>query len=182
MTFILYFIYNSHALAGPLFFLCVCFAFETYITYLQNFLSTRKFTSQNKITTWTLISYSRAILGYLVEQYAKDDSLYPKNPKKRAVVNQMLYFDATTLFQRFINYYVSKVLLLLKMNGSYINTFCILLLLQPSNAQIYITILSQATVQRDCICSHINTLLSKDFVTSHRLCFITQRRPNDILI
>lgn len=49
---------------------------------------------------------SRAILGYLVEQYAKDDSLYPKNPKKRAVVNQMLYFDATILYQRMLNYYL----------------------------------------------------------------------------
>lgn len=52
------------------------------------------------------LSESRAILAYLVEQYAKDDSLYPKNPKKRAVVNEMLYFDATTLYQRTLNYYV----------------------------------------------------------------------------
>lgn len=118
----------------------LCFAFETYITYLQNFLSTSKFTSQNEITTWTLVPYSRAILGYLVEQYAKDDSLYPKNPKKRAVVNQMLYFDATTLYQRTLNYYVSIVQILFKINGSYINTCCILLLLQLTNAQIYITI------------------------------------------
>jgi len=171
------YIYNSHALEGPLF---LCFPFETYITYLQNFLSVRTFTSQNEITTWTLIPHSRAILGYLVEQYAKDDSLYPKNPKKRAVVNQMLYFDATTLYQRILNYYVSNVQILFKINGSYINTCCILL--QPTNAQIYITILSQAAVTRDCVCSHINTLLSKDFVSSHRLCCITQRRPNDILI
>jgi hypothetical protein len=111
------------------------FAFETYITYLQNLLSTRKFTSQNEIITRTLIPYSRAILGYLVEKYAKDDSLYPKNPKKRAVVNQMLYFDATTLYQRIFNYYVSKVQILFKMNGSYINTYCILFL-QQTNAQI----------------------------------------------
>jgi len=124
-------IINSHALEGPLF---LCFAFETYITYLQNFLSARKFTSQNEITTWTLIPYSRAILGYLVEQYAKDDSLFPKNPKKRAVVNQMLYFDATTLHQRISDYYVSNVQILFKMNGSYINTCCILL--QPMHKYI----------------------------------------------
>lgn len=55
------------------------------------------------------LSESRAILAYLVERYAKDDSLYPKDPKKRAVVNQMLYFDATTLWQRTINYYVPIV-------------------------------------------------------------------------
>ncbi|KAH8306487.1 hypothetical protein KR018_012675, partial [Drosophila ironensis] len=36
---------------------------------------------------------SRAIAVYLVEKYAKDDSLFPKDPKQQAVVNQRLYFD-----------------------------------------------------------------------------------------
>jgi glutathione S-transferase len=44
---------------------------------------------------------SRAIMTYLVEKYGKDDSLYPKDPKTRAVVNQRLYFDMGTLYQRF---------------------------------------------------------------------------------
>lgn len=44
---------------------------------------------------------SRAILTYLVEKYGKDDSLYPKDAKARAVVNQRLYFDMGTLYQRF---------------------------------------------------------------------------------
>jgi len=48
---------------------------------------------------------SRAILGYLVDQYGKDDTLYPKDPKKRALVEQRLYFDAGTLYQRFGDYY-----------------------------------------------------------------------------
>ncbi|XP_063242982.1 glutathione S-transferase 1-1-like [Bacillus rossius redtenbacheri] len=48
---------------------------------------------------------SRAILGYLVQQYAKDDSLYPKEPKRRALVDQRLYFDIGTLYQRFGDYY-----------------------------------------------------------------------------
>ncbi|XP_053680492.1 glutathione S-transferase 1-1-like [Anopheles nili] len=49
---------------------------------------------------------SRAILTYLCEKYAKNDSLYPKDPKNRAVVNQRLYFDMGTLYLRFaLTYY-----------------------------------------------------------------------------
>ncbi|KAJ9600239.1 hypothetical protein L9F63_009464 [Diploptera punctata] len=39
---------------------------------------------------------SRAILGYLANKYAKDDSIYPKDPQKRAIVDQRLYFDLGT--------------------------------------------------------------------------------------
>ncbi|KAJ4433657.1 hypothetical protein ANN_15967 [Periplaneta americana] len=49
---------------------------------------------------------SRVILGYLVETYGKDDSLYPKDPKKRAVVNQRLYFDIGTLYPKYSLYYM----------------------------------------------------------------------------
>ncbi|KAH8382061.1 hypothetical protein KR009_001643, partial [Drosophila setifemur] len=48
---------------------------------------------------------SRAIAVYLVEQYGKDDSLFPKDPKKQAVVNQRLQFDMGTLNESFIKYY-----------------------------------------------------------------------------
>lgn len=48
---------------------------------------------------------SRAILGYLADKYGKDDSLYPKDPQKRAVVNQRLYFDMGTLYKCLSDYY-----------------------------------------------------------------------------
>jgi len=48
---------------------------------------------------------SRAIAVYLVEKYGKDDSLFPKDPKKQAVVNQRLYFDMGTLTDAFSKYY-----------------------------------------------------------------------------
>ncbi|KAH8289027.1 hypothetical protein KR054_004285, partial [Drosophila jambulina] len=48
---------------------------------------------------------SRAIAVYLVEKYGKDDSLFPKDPQKRAVINQRLYFDMGTLNDSFMKYY-----------------------------------------------------------------------------
>ncbi|KMZ04009.1 uncharacterized protein LOC6728381 [Drosophila simulans] len=48
---------------------------------------------------------SRAIAVYLIEQYAKDDTLFPKDPKKQALVNQRLYFDMGTLYDSFAKYY-----------------------------------------------------------------------------
>ncbi|KAM8703099.1 hypothetical protein ACLKA7_005431 [Drosophila subpalustris] len=48
---------------------------------------------------------SRAILSYLVEKYGKDDSLYPKDPQKRALINQRLYFDMGTLYKSSAEYY-----------------------------------------------------------------------------
>lgn len=46
---------------------------------------------------------SHAILSYLVEQYGKDDSLYPKDPYQRALVNQRLFFDSGILYVRLRN-------------------------------------------------------------------------------
>lgn len=52
---------------------------------------------------------SRAILGYLADQYGKDESLYPKDPKRRALINQRLYFDMGVLYQRFADYYYPQI-------------------------------------------------------------------------
>lgn len=43
---------------------------------------------------------SHAIAIYLVEKFAEDDSLYPKDLRQRTLVNQRLFFDASYLFQR----------------------------------------------------------------------------------
>ena len=40
-------------------------------------------------------------MGYLVQQYGKDDKLYPKDPKVRARVDQRLYFDMGVFYKAF---------------------------------------------------------------------------------
>lgn len=52
---------------------------------------------------------SRAIMTYLADQYGKNDSIYPKDTKKRAMVDQRLYFDLGTLYGRFADYYYPVV-------------------------------------------------------------------------
>ncbi len=59
---------------------------------------------------------SRAIVTYLADKYGKNDSLYPKDPQKRALVLQRLFFDATTLYQRFADAYVSTFFLYMSTN------------------------------------------------------------------
>lgn len=41
---------------------------------------------------------SRAIACYLADKYGKDDQWYPKDLKQRALVDQRLYFDSSSLY------------------------------------------------------------------------------------
>nr|CAD7587476.1 unnamed protein product [Timema genevievae] len=52
---------------------------------------------------------SRAILSYLQSQYGKHESLYPKDPKKRAVVDQRLYFDMGSIAANIAAYYYPTI-------------------------------------------------------------------------
>lgn len=52
---------------------------------------------------------SRAILAYLVEKYGRNDSLYPKEAKARALVNQRLFFDLGTLYPALSEYYFPQM-------------------------------------------------------------------------
>ncbi|CAH4027580.1 glutathione S-transferase 1-like [Pieris brassicae] len=45
-----------------------------------------------------ILGDSHAISLYLINKYAKDDSLYPTEPKLRAIVDQRLHFDSGILF------------------------------------------------------------------------------------
>uniref|UniRef100_A0A8W7PD33 glutathione transferase n=1 Tax=Anopheles coluzzii TaxID=1518534 RepID=A0A8W7PD33_ANOCL len=48
----------------------------------------------------TVVFEPCAIVLYLVEMYATNDALYPKDALVRCVVNQLLFFDVGTLFKQ----------------------------------------------------------------------------------
>lgn len=59
---------------------------------------------------WIFIAIlSRVILSYLVAAYSKDDTLYPRDIRVRALVDQRLYFDLGTLYARLLQYFVINV-------------------------------------------------------------------------
>lgn len=45
-------------------------------------------------------------MQYLAEEYAKDDLLYPKNTKTRAIVNHRLCFNVSTYYKHICNHVV----------------------------------------------------------------------------
>lgn len=48
-----------------------------------------------------ILNESRPIAAYLANAYAKDESIYPKEPKVRARVDQMMYFDMGQFYKAF---------------------------------------------------------------------------------
>ncbi|KAF6199829.1 hypothetical protein GE061_006127 [Apolygus lucorum] len=52
-----------------------------------------------------VLSESRAIATYLADTNTNGESVYPKDPKLRALVDQMLYFDSTRLYPNFLDLY-----------------------------------------------------------------------------
>eukprot|EP00088_Acartia_fossae_P054973 TRINITY_DN6368_c0_g4_i1.p1 TRINITY_DN6368_c0_g4~~TRINITY_DN6368_c0_g4_i1.p1 ORF type:complete len:233 (-),score=54.27 TRINITY_DN6368_c0_g4_i1:428-1096(-) len=46
---------------------------------------------------------SRAIAAYLVNKYGKDDTMYPKDPQTRYMVDKLLYFDMAVLYKAFMD-------------------------------------------------------------------------------
>ncbi|KAF5298681.1 hypothetical protein FQR65_LT09661 [Abscondita terminalis] len=55
------------------------------------------------------LSESNAILQYLVEQYGKDDKLYPKEPKARALVNHRLCFNLAFYYSRISEHVMAPI-------------------------------------------------------------------------
>nr|AIR95622.1 GST D4 [Tetranychus cinnabarinus] len=49
---------------------------------------------------------SRAIMTYLVNKYAPENSLYPKDVKARATVERWLYWDTGSLYATLFSYYI----------------------------------------------------------------------------
>lgn len=54
---------------------------------------------------------SRPIMIYLLEKYGREDSehLYPMDATKRAVINQRMFFDVGTFYQKALDYYLLPI-------------------------------------------------------------------------
>ena len=54
------------------------------------------------------LNESHAIVAYLANAYASKTSLYPTDPKIRAKVDQIMYFDTNIFYKTFGEIVVSK--------------------------------------------------------------------------
>lgn len=50
-----------------------------------------------------ILTEPRVILGYLVDLFKPDDSLYPRELKKRAMIDQRLFYDAAVVYPCIMN-------------------------------------------------------------------------------
>ncbi|CAH1961066.1 unnamed protein product [Acanthoscelides obtectus] len=57
-----------------------------------------------------IISESVVIMKYLVDTYAKDDTLFPKDPRKAAVTLQRMLFISAYMFPRMVGYMAGPIL------------------------------------------------------------------------
>jgi glutathione S-transferase len=69
------------------------------------------------------LTESRAMLQYLANAYGKNDSLYPKDAKKRALVDQRLLFDMGTLYLRFGDLYYPVIFQKVKFDAEKLKKF-----------------------------------------------------------
>ncbi|CAG9818064.1 unnamed protein product [Phaedon cochleariae] len=56
-----------------------------------------------------LLGESNAILQYLAEKYGKDGTLYPSDPKSRAVINHRLCFNLSTYYRYISEYSMAPI-------------------------------------------------------------------------
>lgn len=55
------------------------------------------------------MSHSNAILQYIADKYAKDDKIYPKEPKARAIINHRLCFNLAFYYRAIDEHVVSSL-------------------------------------------------------------------------